>query len=489
MQPVAVESEFWPAQSPNYFYTAYNKTSWTWNKPGSTVPLGMIYPSAADVSSVEWAGVATDSIIFNPAGYLTQTFDVWLLACTVGYLVSPKPQWQLAAPSHLGAGQADQVRIRVAYPDGEPVVGLRIRLRAETHDVAFGAGGAYSLEVVTDNSGKANIPIRAVSTGASAIRVELADERCAPEFFSPPFFAVVPVNADTINVGGNTCVVLPGVAAVPAVPATRVENPTYAWDSGANSEQALQGDVALQFSGAQALVGAVVGLTDKRADVPSPSRIAHGWYLHTNGITPVAQAYEGGKVVSREEPYTPETVFRVERRGANIAYLFGGKVIRRATSTLHNEVSVGASLFGANDFVFEAAEGGGGGGGGGARVAVVNGFGDGGCCGVFRIRDGFVAESSIPEVEEMLNTLPASSFFIEAFADVEDPLALGGVIPEGVVSSMVETGPFVFDDYYDGGYVVRNYTDGAAFGPGWYVLRIGSPQGPFYACCRMGAGT
>ncbi|MNV21213.1 hypothetical protein D3C71_1121420 [compost metagenome] len=127
----------------------------------------------------------------------------------------------------------------------------------------------------------------------------------------------------------------------------------------------------MEFSGTQAVVGAIVGLTDDRDSPADPSRIAHGWYLHTDTLgVPQAQLYERGKVASAPVPYTPASNFRIERRGERVASFIDDALVRETRSTLVGDVSVGAALFGTGDFIFEFEEGGGGDGGDGDAVVA-----------------------------------------------------------------------------------------------------------------------
>ena len=345
-------------------------TDWHWDVADTTVPIGLLYPDAANTNSPQWGGVMLDSVVFMPLGPVsatgsnyvggalgsaTTTYTIKLRANTVKYLVSPKPQWQYDAPASLSTGQTGQVRIRVAYPDGEPVVGLQVNVSSVRKNVAFGAGLAFSAMLTTDNNGRAEVSARAVNSGDDAIQIVVSDARCSPDYFSPPLDISIPVNSTVVRVDGVDCVYLPAVDAKPAVPATFAETSTFAWDAGANSEVELDGDVVVEFSGMETVAGAVIGLTDDREAVTDPARIAHGWYFHASGTwAPRVQAYERGKIVSQEWAYDPETVFRIERRGARITYRIGGAAVHTSPTTVMEAVSVGAALFGASDVLFGA---------------------------------------------------------------------------------------------------------------------------------------
>lgn len=349
------------------------RVRWRWDVPDASVPLGLLYSSAQDANSPEWAGVATQAVVLNASGLpdFSLTLRLATESTRIRYLLSRKPEWQLAVPESLGTGQSGAIQLRVAYPDGEPVVGLRIRLQAENTAIAFGSNLSYDVTVATDGNGRISVPVRAVHSGASAVHIAVADQRCAAEFFSPPLVAVRPINASVVRVDGQDCILIPAVARVPPIPATHTERPTFAWDAGANSEQSLSGDLAVEFSGAQAVVGAIVGLTDDRDTPEDPSRIAHGWYLHTDVLgVPQAQPYERGKVASAPVPYTPATKFRIERRGERVASFIDDALVRETRSTLAGDVSVGAALFGTGDFIFEFEEGGGDDGGDGDAVVA-----------------------------------------------------------------------------------------------------------------------
>lgn len=323
---------------------------WVWDIADSTIPLAILDSEADVPGSRSWGGITIETMRFNQfaSSDYKNRLEIRTASTLAKYLVSAKPGWTITAPGTLGAGATGQLSLRVAYPDGEPVIGLQVQFSSTTQAVAF-AGGALSARAATDGNGVITLPITSVRSGADSIKVVVVDPRTRTVCFDPPLDTNVAVNASYINVDGRQCVLVPADPGVPTIPSRTVADPTYAWDSGANSTKTLEGDVYTEFSGAEAILGGVVGFTTEPDRVPDPTRIAHGWYMHEG----VAQVYESGKLLTPPEAYAADTVFRIQRSRGQVTYLLDGDIYRTSPDTLSGVVSVGASLFGEGDFLFE----------------------------------------------------------------------------------------------------------------------------------------
>jgi len=466
---------------------------WKWDVADTTIPLAMLDGEADLPAKASWGGITVDTLLFNFAANanFSTRLEIRTDSTLIKYLVSAKPQWQIVAPAELGAGATGTLTLRVAYPDGEPVVGLRIRLASTTQAVTF-ADGAFSATATTDIAGEARVPLSPVRNGADSIHVVVDDPRSSAGYFDPPLDTHVGINASYISVDGRQCVLLPADPGVAAIPAQTTSTPTYAWDSGANSEVTRVGDLYVQFSGAEAILGGIVGFTSTPEMVPAPERIAHGWYLHEG----VAQVYERGRLATVAVAYDATSVFVIQRYRGQVAYLIDGSVKHRSTDTLEDPVSVAASLFGEGDFLFEREE---------APVSgntpiVISPDGNGSSNGAFQIgvnREICSSQFQAALVSIVQNVGPdqETSVIVTRIAYVapgnEPPsdVACGEDVNAQDIAALVDVGRIPFKTYsiapFDFIWLVNPVVDGWEMG--WHLLEL-EYQDPVTQQPRTGFG-
>ena len=316
------------------------------------IPLGLFRPGCGDVNSNNWAGLGSAGIIV-----LDQLVppSAELHVGTARLYTSPKPQWTLTAPNDLTVGQTDRtVRLLVAYSDGEAVPSLRVRFEAQTPDfeIQFGSSWAMSGLAFTDSNGVIELPIRALTGNASALRVETADARTMADFFNPPLNQVLPINNVASVQGGRNCVTLPPIAAVPRVPARRVHTPDLGWNSSANSITTVEGNAEMTLNDMGLCIGAIVGFTTDREST-EPARIEHGFYFHTNARgRRVVDVYERGQTKGVQLlDYVPEDVFRITRAEGSVSYFLNGEKLYTSTQPSTGELSLAEALYATGDGV------------------------------------------------------------------------------------------------------------------------------------------
>lgn len=332
---------------------AAGKAPWALEIFDSTVPIGLLRQGAGDPNTNQWAGVSTNGFVVLLQGP-TAVNNKPTLSNSV-YLLSPKPTWAVTHPVALTQGQTGQrIQLRVAYPDGEAVNGLRMRFTCADNALSLFTGGSWVSQVYayTDSNGNIDIPVRANSTSGSAVIMELDDPRCELDYFSPPLSATLGINAASAVVGGRTCVVLPPIAPTPYKPAVEVLKPTYAWDAGATSITNESGDAVLTCVDMVRCVGAIVGIAPTQGNDADRTRITHGFYFFTgsNGA-PRAQAVERGQARGPVVTYGVDTYFEIQRVGDRVSYLVDGGVIYRSTVPSTGTVWAACALYAPGDSV------------------------------------------------------------------------------------------------------------------------------------------
>ena len=323
---------------------------WEINVPDTSVPIGLLREGAGQVNTNQWAGSSTASFVvlsFGPYGRQPNIARQRLL-------VSPKPQWNASAPESLTEGQPGMVRVVVQYPGGEPVVGLTLRFNTVNEAVGFLVDGQvlFNRVTATDSNGVVELPLAVLTDDDAAVVVSLADPRCENDYFSPPFGAVLPINAQTAMVGGRQCVVIPPVPEQPFVPSVSTQVPTFEWNAGAYSLVEESGDCEIVITEQARVVGAVLGFVQTTDDVEDYTRVSHGFYFSTGPSNfPQYQVIENGQLRTPVIEYTPATTFRIQRAGGRVAYLVDDAKVYTSRTPLIGPVRAGCSLFGTGDTV------------------------------------------------------------------------------------------------------------------------------------------
>jgi hypothetical protein len=142
----------------------------------------------------------------------------------------------------------------------------------------------------------------------------------------------------------------PGKLPTPAVPARIEYQVELGWTAGANSEQALDGDVRCQFD-MPAVVGVAVGLIpDIEGDVTNLDRLPHALYFFQDATArPRVAVMESGRLASADMPYAAGDVFDIRRVGGQVEYLHNGGRVHVSASVSIGPVRVGCALWASGD--------------------------------------------------------------------------------------------------------------------------------------------
>lgn len=306
-----------------------------------------------------------DYMVQNPSW--KNSWTVPSLSVDVTLMLSGVPTRTHAARVEM---QADDLEfpVKLAYPDGEPVVGVPVTLRAGGACVAISGDDTYGLyagaaTVTTGADGIAQFGLRSLSAGSDTLHVELqGDWKKYSDLYSPPFGTrpvAVTITAPSPEPKPPTVVTTPSMVctSIPEQPAV-AERSAYVkyesstgWDAGANSVDQLDGDVELVFSQPPA-TGVVVGFAMDREDPTDRSRVTHGFFFHRNlAGSPVAQVIESGATKTDEFAHLSTTEWRVQRIGGAVRYLMDGNVIFRSATPSAGVLSVGCSIYASGDEV------------------------------------------------------------------------------------------------------------------------------------------
>lgn len=148
-----------------------------------------------------------------------------------------------------------------------------------------------------------------------------------------------------IGLGCELCPVLPAVAYSPAY---FMETAAYGWDSGAVSDDELDGNVHVVFT-MEMVFGVVCGLTPDRTGVGF-ARITKGFYFHNDG-SPKFNIMENGIIISGAVIYTPGDEFEIIREFGIVRYYQNSTLLFESGSTSTGLISVGASLYLSGDSI------------------------------------------------------------------------------------------------------------------------------------------
>lgn len=147
----------------------------------------------------------------------------------------------------------------------------------------------------------------------------------------------------------------PFVPAVPHVPARVDVNPIIGWNAGANSVVAHDGDCEAKWT-MGTVVGAYIGLTDERDEVPGVDRLTHALYFYQRTGHPCYRVVESGQARSTEFAYAPGDEFAIRRVREVVSYWRNDEKLQDSLTASIGEVSVGCSLYVSGDAVPDSSE-------------------------------------------------------------------------------------------------------------------------------------
>jgi len=142
----------------------------------------------------------------------------------------------------------------------------------------------------------------------------------------------------------------PGAPAIPAKPAVRVTDFNVGWNSGANSVQALDGDVFVRFF-VDLRGAAAVGFFRGQRDPVDYRALNHAFYFDTDPSTgaPAVAPMERGRLVGPRRPYTAATAFELRRQAGVVRFLIDDGLIHTSNTLSGGPVRVGSALYHGDD--------------------------------------------------------------------------------------------------------------------------------------------
>ncbi|WP_238345976.1 hypothetical protein [Luteimonas saliphila] len=316
-------------------------------------PIGAI-PLFGDfnvVGSQEWVGLYSTNFVTRresdsiPYPVLTE-FTL---------LVSPKPRWKVEAPAEVEVGSIVEVKVHVAYADGENIVGLLLAMRSGAGRTEVrGATSTFgpSATALTNAQGVATFRLRGLTGGSEHVwvsdspHVNLREPLYDP---SLPGQFNISVRDVVVALPPGECVDIPAVPEIPEIPARIEFESTFQWDAGGNSVAELDGDLHVVFDQGYG-VGTVLGFAGSRDDVGTYARITHAFYFHATAAGQFRVAVmEAGKTVSSPMPHVAAAQYEIRRVGGAVSYLIDDVVVYQSRVSSTGPVVVGTALYATGD--------------------------------------------------------------------------------------------------------------------------------------------
>ena len=136
----------------------------------------------------------------------------------------------------------------------------------------------------------------------------------------------MPIDCITDSQGCTDC---PSIPSVPYTPA--VITPSSGWNSGANSDLILDGDIHTIFQIGASSGGILIGFKGSRAAQTDITQIENGFYFTSvNGIGFVT-VFELGKNVSGTSSFPSLASFEIRRYKNHVTYWVNGAVFYEST--------------------------------------------------------------------------------------------------------------------------------------------------------------
>lgn len=353
----------------------------SYNIGDSTRPVNLLGTSQTDTDY--WAGGY--GIVYP--GYNRVAFSVEFTRLRV--LVDDKPTWSGTVPSRVGLGNVGQnpLRMVLAYPSGEFVVGQELTVRTTGDRLMFGltptSSFGPSINVSTDESGAIAVYVKGVGLGEGTVIIEVAGNPLRGLLFAPPLSGSATIDVygtgapptspdppdlpeipdeqvppddtpdDTPSTDpGSGCVTYPEIEAAPSRPPTRLETNNLGWNAGANSIQELDGNVRVAFDIGH-VVGVALGFVGGRGHVEDYKRLTHAFFFtqNDNGEA-IYRVMELGVARTAAAAYVPNTTqFEIRRAQGAVSYWVDGTVVYRSRSASSGTILVGTSMYSTGDSV------------------------------------------------------------------------------------------------------------------------------------------
>lgn len=152
-------------------------------------------------------------------------------------------------------------------------------------------------------------------------------------------------------VDASGCVVCPEMAASPGRPASTTSSPGYGWNSGANSQGMLDGDVFVMDTIDTAPVDLFVGLKPTRANTGAPATLAYALRFFSVGSSVMFEVWEAGHKVRGAAGYTLGTTWEIRRVNGVVTYYVAGAAVYESRTPSRVPVLVSACLYAAGDAI------------------------------------------------------------------------------------------------------------------------------------------
>ena len=307
------------------------------------------------------AGILTKGFIVHPVDTQTQEVEraPGIIVNRARVLVDDPPHVTVDVPSSAKPFEDFRVRVKLAYPSGEPVRNFPVSFYSpgDVANIQFRLPGTISwrtlFDTYTDEGGVVELEAYGAYEAVASILVGTHGFGTAyREMFEPHLIdASFPITI--ANPGSNVtepCWTIPADPGQQYVPPRVDMSANAGWNAGAHSVKRLEGDVSLRFH-MRKPSGVVLGLVSDRADPTDRTRITHGFIFTTGAdALPRAQVYEAGKQLTSPVVYAEEeTVFEVRRVGGQVNYYIDDEQVYSSRTPSSGEVSVGTSLYATGD--------------------------------------------------------------------------------------------------------------------------------------------
>lgn len=143
---------------------------------------------------------------------------------------------------------------------------------------------------------------------------------------------------------------VPYRAAVQGRPASVTEEFYLGWNAGAELIENISGNGYFEFSVSAAVVGAVIGLNTINSGT-GYFEISHGFKCSRGKY----EIHEAGTKVHPGGKYTSDTVFRIQRNGAQVRYFVDGTLVHTSGLPSASPVILDCSLYSGGDSILSAS--------------------------------------------------------------------------------------------------------------------------------------
>lgn len=157
------------------------------------------------------------------------------------------------------------------------------------------------------------------------------------------------MSASDCYIDSTGCTVCPPIVAIPYTPARTDTSANFGWNSGANSQAVLDGDLHVVDSVNVAPMDMYIGLKNQRAYVGMPATLNYALRFYSAGASVLYEVWEGPVMRKSAAPYVLAQPFEIRRASNIVSYFINSVLVYTSAARSAGQLIVSLCLYSAGD--------------------------------------------------------------------------------------------------------------------------------------------